>query len=79
MDPYSLNTIKIGNNSMDYLVFGEGSIPLLLIPGLGLKRLRDEASSLVHRNQVFAKNFKVIVPDRREKIQEGFSIKDMGV
>ena len=72
-------TIKIGDNTIDYVSFGKGSKNLLLIPGGGdgLRTVKGLAIPMASMYKKFATDYKVYIPSRRNEITEGFSIKDM--
>ena len=62
--------IELGDNSMDYGVFGKGTEPLLLIRGLNIRRLRGNVSAQTRRYRTYADNFRVYVIDRREPLPD---------
>ena len=70
-------SIKIDNTTMDYVVFGKGTKPFVIIPGLSLKRVKGAGHSLAYMYQMFAKDYRVYVFDRKEKIQEGYTVKEI--
>lgn len=69
--------VKIGNTVMDYITFGEGTRPLVLIPGLSFKTVRKFAEPFAFMYRIFAKDFKVYAFDRKRDISIGYTIKDM--
>ena len=71
------HTVKIGNTQMDYVSFGSGTQPLILIPGLSFNRVKGSALSLAYIYRIFAKDYKVYVFDRKDDISEGYTIKDI--
>ena len=54
-------SIKIDNTEMDYIVFGNGSKPLIMIPGLGegLKTVKGTAIPFAMMYREVAKEYKV--------------------
>lgn len=70
-------TLKIGNTEMDYACFGKGTKPLIMIPGLSLKRVKGSALPLAFMYRCFVKDYRVYVFDRKEEIPEGYTIKDI--
>lgn len=72
-------TIKIGDHTIDYISFGNGKKNLMLIPGGGdgLRTVKGLAIPMAVMYKKYAKEYRVIMPSRRNEIKEGFSIKDM--
>ena len=70
-------SIKIDNTTMDYVAFGKGIKPLVIIPGLSLNRVKGAGFSLAYMYRIFAKDYRVYVFDRKEIITEGYTVKDM--
>ncbi|MDD3428442.1 MAG: alpha/beta hydrolase [Oscillospiraceae bacterium] len=79
--PYNAKncTIQIDNTTMDYISFGSGSKNLVIIPGLGdaLKTVKGTAFSFSLLYKLFAKNYKVYVFSRKNKLKQGCSTRDM--
>lgn len=71
------NTIQGPDFTCRYIAFGNGDRPMILIPGLSIKRPVDNARSLASMNRVFAKSYRVYVFDKREKLPAGFTVEDM--
>lgn len=71
------NFVEIGDTVMDYITFGEGTRPLILIPGLSFKTVRKFAEPLAFMYRIFAKDFQVYAFDRKRDISMGYSIKQM--
>ncbi|WP_061996279.1 alpha/beta hydrolase [Clostridium sp. ATCC 25772] len=71
--------IKIGDTDMDYICFGNGQKNLIVIPGLGdgLKTVKGTAVILAMTYREYAKNYKVYFFSRKNKLEEGYSTKDM--
>ena len=69
--------IKIDDTEMDYISFGEGSQPLVLIPGLSFKTVKKFARPFAFAYRIFAKDFKVYVFDRKIKIPMGYTVEDL--
>lgn len=71
--------IKMKNNRMDYVVFGNGTRNLVMIPGVGdgLKTVSKMAlpfSLLYHR---YTKDYRVYVFSRKAKLEKGYTTRDM--
>ena len=71
------DTIKINNTTMDYIAFGKGTKPLVIIPGLSLNRVKGAGFSLAYMYRIFAKEYRVYVLDRKEVIVEGYTVKEI--
>lgn len=61
----------------DYITFGRGEKPLILIQGLGTRSVKGAAASLAFMYRIFAKDYKVYMFDRREKVGEGITVRDL--
>lgn len=74
-------TVKIGNTDMDYVVFGQGQKPLIILPGLGdgLKTVKGQlqARVLAKYYKQFAKDFKIYIFSRKNQLREGYSTREM--
>ncbi|NEZ55023.1 alpha/beta hydrolase [Leptolyngbyaceae cyanobacterium CCMR0081] len=73
------NTIRIGNTTMEYVTFGRGDTPLIILPGLsdGLQTVKGNAVTLALYYRLFAQDLRVYVFSRKQDMEEGYSIKDM--
>lgn len=71
--------IKIGDTDMDYISFGNGNKSLVIIPGLGdaLKTVKGSAVTFALMYKLFAKDYKVYVFSRKNKLKQGCSTRDM--
>lgn len=71
--------LLIGNTDMDYISFGKGEKDLVMIPGLGdgLTTVKGTAVPFAILYQKFAKHYKVHVFSRKNKLEEGYTTKDM--
>lgn len=72
-------TIKIGDTDMDYITFGTGKKNLILIPGLGdgLHTVKGKGIPCALLYHVFAKEYTAYVFSRKNKLEEGYTIRDM--
>lgn len=71
------DSIQISNTTMDYVVFGKGTKPFVIIPGLSLNRVKGAGMSLAFMYRIFAKEYRVYIFDRKEVITEGYTIKEI--
>ena len=71
--------IKIDDTDMDYISFGNGSKSLVIIPGLGdaLKTVKGTAVTFALMYKLFAKDYKVYVFSRKNKLKQDCSTRDM--
>lgn len=71
----------IDNDTMNYIEFGKGSRPLVMIPGLGdglsPVRGRIQAAAFAWNYRKLARHFKVYVFSRKNHLREGCSTRDM--
>lgn len=72
-------SIKIDNTEMDYIVFGNGIKPLIMLPGLGegLKTVKGTAVPFAFLYRAVAKEYRVYCFSRRNILPQGFTTKDM--
>ena len=73
------NIIKIDHTDMNYISFGEGSRNLIILPGLGdsLKNTKGLAHAYALAYRLFAREYKVYVFSRKNKLPEDYSTRDM--
>lgn len=71
--------LNIDDTTMDYVSFGTGSRNLIMIPGLGdgLKTVKGRAVAYYLLYKMCAKEYKVHVFSRKNKLSPGYSTKDM--
>jgi len=69
--------IVINNNKMHYLTFGTGNKWLILIPGLSLQRFKGKSQEMSFFYRQFAKDYQVLMFDRKDSIEKDYSIEDM--
>ena len=70
-------TLHLGTTTMDYVTFGTGTRPLVIIPGLSVRGVKGAAVSLAYMYRLFAKKFKVYVFDRKAEIPEVYSVREI--
>ena len=79
--PYNAksSTVKIGETEMDYVVFGNGEKPFVIIPGLsdGLRTVYRQEKTLARYFKRFTHDFRVYVVSRKRKLEEGCTTRDM--
>lgn len=72
-------SIEIGCTEMDYIAFGSGRKNLIMIPGLGdgLHTVKGMAGIMAPMYKQFAKDYRVYLFSRKNKLEEGYSSEDM--
>ena len=71
------SSLQLDNTSLDYAVFGEGTKPLVIIPGLTLRDVKGAGWSLAYMYRIFAKDYRVYVFDKKKVITEECTIKNL--
>lgn len=69
--------LEINNTKIDYICFGKGAKPLIMIQGLSTRGINGAAVSLAYMYRIFAKKYKVYLFDRRPVVHEGITVKEM--
>ena len=74
-------SVPIGDTSMEYIAFGEGSRNLVIIPGLsdGLATVKGKVSAFAKRFREFSGEYRVYVFSRKNRMEMGYSIADMAI
>ena len=62
---------------MSYITFGKGEKPLIMIQGLSTRSIKGASLSLAYMYQIFAKDYKVYLFDRRENIGNRITVRDL--
>lgn len=72
-------SLEIDDTQMDYITFGKGDKTLVMIPGLGdaLKTVKGSAAAFALMYKLFAKDYRVYVFSRKNKLKQGCSTRDM--
>lgn len=69
--------INVKNLQFDYITFGKGSKPLVLIQGLNTRGIKGAGILLAYMYRIFAKDYKVYLFDRRTVVDEDITIRDI--
>lgn len=72
-----IRTISTGSFEMDYAVFGTGSTPMVILPGMSLHPVTQSAGSVAAAYRCFAEECTVYLFDRKRNMQKGYEIIDM--
>ena len=70
-------TLTMENIEMDYITFGNGTKPLLMIQGLNTRDIKGSAMPLAMMYKIFAKDYKVYLFDRRKNLPENITVRDL--
>ena len=69
--------LEIQGMQMNYITFGKGTKPLILIQGLSTRSIKGAAISLAYMYRIFAKDYKIYMFDRREDISDNITVRDL--
>ena len=67
--------ITVGDIVMKYLVFGEGSETLVILPGLSIRPVTDQAEAVMTSYARFTARYTVYLFDRRLNLPQGYDIR----
>ncbi len=62
---------------MDYITFGTGTKPLVMIQGLNTKGIKGAALSLAYMYRIFSKDYKVYLFDRKTEITTDITVQEL--
>ena len=73
------NSISLEHASMDYVEFGRGEQPLVILPGLsdGFKTVKGQAIPILFYYKQLAKSFRVYVFSRKRTLAKNCSTREM--
>jgi pimeloyl-ACP methyl ester carboxylesterase len=71
------DSIKIGNTEIDYVSFGKGYQPLVLIPGLSLRDVKGSGIGLAYMYRIFSKDYKVYCIDRKRIVPRNYTVEEI--
>ena len=76
---YNAKELKLTASDMqfDYIRFGSGKKPLIMIQGLNTRGIKGAALSLAYMYRIFAKEYTVYLFDRRPVVYDGITVRDM--
>ncbi len=76
---YGAKELKLTASGMqfDYIRFGSGKKPLIMIQGLNTRGIKGSALSLAYMYRIFAKEYTVYLFDRRPVVYDGITVRDM--
>ena len=69
----------MNGKTMDYVTFGKGKDPLVIIPGLGdgLQTVKGKAQLFSLSYRLLAKRYKIYVFSRINELRQGYTTRDM--
>ena len=72
-------TLSINGKTVDYVTFGTGNQPLVIIPGLGdgLQTVKGMAMPFSITYRVLAERYKIYVFSRINELRQGYTTRDM--
>ncbi|MDL2310404.1 alpha/beta hydrolase [Peptostreptococcaceae bacterium OttesenSCG-928-C18] len=71
--------LEIDNTKIDYITFGKGAKPIIMIQGLNTRGINGAAVSLAYMYRIFSESYKVYLFDRRPVVHEGITVREMAV
>ena len=69
--------LEINNTQIDYITFGKGTKPLIMIQGLNTRDIKGSAVPIAYMYRIFAKDYKVYLFDRRPDVYEGITVREL--
>ena len=70
-------TLRLGNVKMDYIAFGNGTKPLVMIQGLNTRGIKGAGASLAWMYRIFASDYRVYLFDRRAVLPESITVREL--
>ena len=70
-------SVAIDGGTVDIAVFGTGTTPLVILPGLTLRDVRGAGAALALMYRCFAREYRVYVIDKSSEISEGTTVSDL--
>lgn len=71
------HTLKISDTQIDYITFGNGTKPLVMIQGLNTRSIKGMAPALAYMYRIFVKEYKVYLFDRRVDIPADITVQEL--
>lgn len=69
--------LHIGDTELDYITFGTGAKPLVMIQGLNTRGTKGAGLPLAYTYRLFAKDYTVYLFDRRPDVWDSITVRDM--
>ncbi len=74
---YELNKVSAGDFEIEYVKFGNGEKPLVILPGLSVQSVLPAAPAIEKQYEIFANDYTVYLLERRTKLPPVYSVYDM--
>ena len=75
--PFEVRTVTTDAYEMEYIVFGEGKTPFVMIPGISMSSVIFSAEFIAAAYARFGASHTVYVFDRKKHVTPGYSVEDM--
>lgn len=72
-----VNTVRVGDFSMDWIRFGRGEHPLVILPGLSIERVCAYADAVARAYAPLSEDFTIYLFDRRNELPDDYPVRDM--
>lgn len=69
--------VSITGGEVPVISFGKGTKNMVMIPGLRLSDIKGSSRVAAHFYRIFARDYRVYVIDRKDRIEEGCTIHDL--
>ena len=69
--------LRLHDMEMNYICFGRGKKPLVMIQGLNTRGIKGAGLPLAYMYRIFAKDYTVYLFDRRANLPENITVRDM--
>lgn len=69
--------LNLNNKQINYITFGKGTKPLIMIQGLNTNGIKGAANSLAYMYRIFVKDYKVYLFDRRTEVHDGITVREL--
>ena len=70
-------TLHLGAAEMDYIVFGRGAKPLIMIQGLNTRGIKGTGMLLAWMYRIFSADYRVYLFDRRAVLPETITVREL--
>ncbi len=69
--------IKLSSGEVDYIAFGNGERPLIMLQGLNTRGIKGSGLGLALMYRIFMRNFRVYIFDRRPTVTDKTTVREM--
>lgn len=71
-----VKTLRTDTFSINYICFGTGTKPFVILPGLSVQSVLNAKDAIVEAYDIFTKDYKVYLFESRNELPSSFSIKE---